>query len=60
MNDKLYGKEQYYDMWYELFKESLRGMGIGTGGAIEASGERNVLDRLKNSTRGGAARLYLM
>lgn len=53
MNDKLYGKEQYYDMWYELFKESLRGMGIGTGGAIEASDERNVLDRLKNSAKGG-------
>lgn len=32
MDEKLYGKERYYDMWYELFKESLRGMNIGIGG----------------------------
>lgn len=49
MDHKLYGKEQYYDMWYELFKESLRGMCIGTGGAVEVSGERNVLKILKNN-----------
>lgn len=32
MNKNLYGKEQYYELWYTLFKESLSGMSIGVGG----------------------------
>lgn len=46
MNEKLYGNEQYYEMWYELFKESLKGMNIGSGGNTETSGEKNVLKLL--------------
>ena len=51
MDEKLYGKERYYDMWYELFKESLRGMNIGIGGVIETSGELFVLNAIKNTGR---------
>lgn len=47
MNKNLYGKEQYYELWYTLFKESLSGMSIGVGGAVETSGEENVLKMLK-------------
>ena len=47
MNKNLYGKEQYYELWYTLFKESLSGMSIGLGGAVETSGEENVLKMLK-------------
>lgn len=53
MDNKFYGQERYYDMWYELFKESLRGMCIGTGGSVAASGEINALNTLKTMLRGG-------
>lgn len=57
MNEKLHGKEQYYEMWYELFKESLKGMNIGRGGNTETSGEKNVLKVLSDK---GGYKIYLM
>ncbi len=49
MNKNVFGMPQYFDMWYELYKISLRGMNIGGGGNIETSGELNVLKLLKAS-----------
>ncbi len=49
MNVGMLGIQQYYDMWYELYKMSLKGMNIGTGGDMEHDGELNVLKLLKSS-----------
>ncbi len=48
MNEEFYGKEQYYDLWYELYKESLKGMSIGTGASVSVSGEIHALEYMKN------------
>ncbi len=55
MNANVYGKKQFYEMWYELFKDSLKGMNIGLGGSLETSGEENVLRMLN---RGGDKEKY--
>lgn len=49
MGENIFGSEQYFNMWYELYKKSLMGMNIGTGSNLESSGELNVLKFLKSS-----------
>lgn len=55
MEEKFYGKKQYYEMWYSLLKEALLGMNIGAW-QVGNSGEKNVLELLKS--RGGTQILF--
>lgn len=51
MGENIFGSEQYFNMWYELYKKSLSGMNIGMGSRLEHSGELNVLKFLQSSGR---------
>lgn len=42
------GKEKYYKFWQRMYKASLRGMNVGNGGGLEYSGEKFVLQYLKD------------
>jgi len=34
INENMFERPQYYDMWYELYKTALKRMNIGTGGGV--------------------------
>lgn len=49
MGENIFGCEQYFNMWYDLYKKALMGMNVGMGSNLESSGELYVLKFLKSS-----------
>ena len=53
MREEIFGKKETYELWYELFCMTLRGMNINLSGDIYSSGEVHFCNFLKKIVGGG-------